>query len=65
VVGVRDDDADHVNSPPGGTTDTFVNRFHIQATGGAESFIVSEPFHIIIAPDGTVKVEFEKFAATC
>ena len=54
-----------VISPPGGTTETFVNRFHIQATGGAESFIVTELFHITIAPDGTVRVEFDNFASTC
>ncbi|HET9322792.1 MAG TPA: hypothetical protein VFO03_02865 [Gaiellaceae bacterium] len=54
-----------VISPPGGTTETFVNRFHIQATGGAESFIVSELIHITIAPDGTVTVEFDNFASTC
>ena len=54
-----------VNSPPGGTTETYVNRFHIQATGGAESFIVSELFHITIAPDGTVTIAFENFTSTC
>jgi hypothetical protein len=54
-----------VNSPPGGATETFVNRFHVQATGGAESFIVSELFHITIAPDGTVTVELDNFASTC
>ncbi len=54
-----------VNSPPGGTTETFVNRFHIQATGGAESYIVSQLFHITIAPDGTVRVEVDNFTSTC
>ena len=54
-----------VNSPPGGTTETFVNLFHIQATGGAESYIISELFHITIAPDGTVRVEVDNFAYTC
>ena len=54
-----------VNSPPGGTTETFVNLFHIQATGGAESYIISELFHITIAPDGTVRVEVDNFASTC
>lgn len=54
-----------VNSPPGGSTETFVNRFHLQATGGAESFIISELFHITIAPDGTVTVVFDNFTSTC
>ena len=54
-----------VNSPPGGSTETFVNRFHLQATGGAESYIISELFHITIAPDGTVTVVFDNFTSTC
>lgn len=54
-----------VSSPPGGFTETFVNRFHIQATRGAESFIVSETFHITISPDGTIRVEFDNFSAPC
>ena len=39
-----------VNSPPGGSTETFVNQFHIQATGGGESFIISELFHVTVHP---------------
>src|SRR5712691_10693735 len=35
-----------VFSPPGGLTETFVNQFHIQATGGAQSFLVTQLFHI-------------------
>jgi hypothetical protein len=54
-----------VNSPAGGFTDTFVNRFHIQATRGGESFKVTETFHITVSPDGTIRVEFDKFASTC
>jgi hypothetical protein len=54
-----------VNSPPGGTTETFVNRFHIQATRGAESYIVTELFHVTISPDGTVRVELDNFSSTC
>jgi hypothetical protein len=54
-----------VNSPPGGFTETFVNRFHIQATRGVESFIVSELIHVTVTPDGTVTVEFDNFASTC
>jgi hypothetical protein len=54
-----------VNSPPGGTTETFVNRFHIQATRGAESYIVSELFHVTVTPDGTVTVFFDNFTSTC
>jgi hypothetical protein len=54
-----------VNTPPGGTTETFVNRFHIQATGGAQSFIVSELFHVTVTPDGTVRVLFDNLSSTC
>ena len=54
-----------VNSPPGGTTETFVNRFHIQATRGGESFIISDLFHVTVTPDGTVRVFFDNFSATC
>jgi hypothetical protein len=54
-----------VISPAGGVTETFVNRFHIQATGGAQSYIVSELFHVTVAPDGTVRVLFDHFSSTC
>jgi hypothetical protein len=54
-----------VTSPPGGFTTTFVNRFHIQATGGAQSFIVSETEHVTITPSGTVTVSFDNFSSTC
>ncbi len=54
-----------VNSPPGGSTETFVNRFHIQATGGAESYLVSGLFHVTVTPDGTVTVYFDNFTSTC
>jgi hypothetical protein len=54
-----------VNTPAGGATETFVNRFHIQATGGAQSFIVSELFHVTVSPDGTVRTFFDNFSSTC
>jgi len=54
-----------VNSPPGGSTETFVNAFHIQATGGAESYIITELFHVTVTPDGTITVFFDNFASTC
>jgi len=54
-----------VESPPGGTTETFINRFHIQATGGAESYIITDLFHITITPDGTVRVEIEVHSEPC
>ena len=54
-----------VVSPAGGTTESFVNRFHIQATGGAESFIVSETFHITVTPNGDVTAFLDNFSSTC
>jgi hypothetical protein len=51
--------------PSGGFTDTYVNRFHIQATGGAESFIVSETSHITVTPDGKVTAYVDNFSSTC
>lgn len=54
-----------VVAPSGGLTETFVNQFHIQATTGEESFVVSELFHITIAPDGTVTAFVDHFSTTC
>jgi hypothetical protein len=54
-----------VNSPAGGSTETFVNRFHIQATRAAQSYIISELFHVTVTPAGTVTVFFDNFSSTC
>jgi hypothetical protein len=54
-----------VVSPAGGFTETFVNRFHIQATKGAESFIVSEVFHITVNANGDVTAFVDNFSSTC
>jgi hypothetical protein len=54
-----------VAPPPGGFTETYVNRFHIQATTGAESYIVTGLFHITFSPDGTIRVMIDKFSGTC
>jgi hypothetical protein len=54
-----------VVSPSGGITETFVNRFHIQATSGAESFIVSEVFHITVNANGNVTAFVDNFSSTC
>lgn len=54
-----------VSSPAGGYTETFINRFHIQATTGAESYLVSEVFHVTVGADGSVRVLFDKFSSTC
>jgi len=54
-----------VATPPGGFTETYVNQFHIQATKGAESYIVTGLFHITSSPDGTIRVVIDKFSGPC
>jgi hypothetical protein len=53
-----------VVNPIGGATFTFVNRFHIQATGGADSFDVSQTLHTTVRPDGTVTAFVDNFSAS-
>jgi hypothetical protein len=56
-----------VRSEPGvaGSTETLVVRFHLQATGGGESWIFGEVFHLRINPDGSVRAQFDKLSSTC
>lgn len=54
-----------VDTPPGGATVTAVDEFRIQATGGAQSDIVTEVFHLTVVPDGAVTVLFDKPVSTC
>lgn len=54
-----------ISTPAGGGTGTYVNRFHIQATRGAESFLVSALYHLTIGPDGGIRVEVSRFSSTC
>ena len=54
-----------VTSPPGGSTETFINRFHLQATRGAESFVISETFHITFTPGGQMTALVEMSSSTC
>jgi hypothetical protein len=54
-----------VVSPSGSLIETFVNEFQIQATSGAESYIVREVFHFVFGPDGTLRVVIDKFSSTC
>jgi hypothetical protein len=54
-----------VSFPTGGGTETFVNDFHLQATGGAQSYVTFEVFHITESPDGRVTASFDKIYNTC
>lgn len=54
-----------VLSPSGVTTLTVVNRFHLQATAGAQSFDVSETLHLTALADGTITAFVDNFSAPC
>jgi hypothetical protein len=54
-----------VLAPSGTTTFTFVDRFHIQATGGASSYDVSVTLHVTALSDGTVTAFVNNFSASC
>ena len=54
-----------VVSPSTGLVETYVNRFHIQATRGAESYDVSETLHYTVTPAGSVSVSFDNFQPAC
>jgi hypothetical protein len=49
----------------GTTTITSINRFHIQATAGADSFDVSETFHVTFLADGSVTAFVDNFSRAC
>ena len=54
-----------VFSPSGTTTLSLVNRFHIQATAGADSFDVSQTLHITVLANGTVTAFVDNFSISC
>jgi hypothetical protein len=54
-----------VAAPGGGFTYTLVNRFHLQATAGADSFDASETLHITVSPDGTVTAFVADVSGPC
>jgi hypothetical protein len=54
-----------VSFPSGGGTETFVNQFRIQATGGAQGYLTTQLFHITVTPDGTAAVALDNFSTTC
>jgi hypothetical protein len=54
-----------VFSPPGGLTDTFVNRFHIVGTGGNDSQYDKTTAHLTVAPNGEITVSFDNSSSTC
>jgi hypothetical protein len=54
-----------VFSPAGGFTQTFVNRFHIQATAGAESDVVSQTFHVTVNANGAFTAVVDHVSVSC
>jgi hypothetical protein len=54
-----------VFTPRGTATFTLINRFHIQATTGADSFDVSETLHVTQLADGSVTAFVDNFSPAC
>jgi hypothetical protein len=54
-----------VFSPTGVVNVTFIDRFHIQATTGAQSFDFSATVHITVLPDGTLTAAVGNFSGPC
>jgi hypothetical protein len=54
-----------VVAPSGVTTITLVNRFHIQATAGGESFDAADLVHVTALPDGTVTAFVDNVSLPC
>jgi len=54
-----------VFSPSGVFSFTFVDRFHLQATGGAQSLDFSETVHITVLADGTVTAFVVDISGPC
>jgi hypothetical protein len=49
-----------VYTPAGGSTFTYVNRFHIVGTMGAPTFYASQTFHFTVTPSGELVAEVDK-----
>jgi hypothetical protein len=54
-----------VSSPGGAFTETYVNRFHIQATANAESFDLREVLHVTVGANGSVRVFLDRLSFNC
>jgi hypothetical protein len=54
-----------VETPPGGETSTFVNRFHIVGTMGAPTFYDSATFHVTVSPSGEVVTVVDNSSVEC
>lgn len=54
-----------VSSPVGGSTQTLVNQFRVQATSGGQSFIITELLHVTVNANGTLTAFLDNFSASC
>ena len=54
-----------VFAPGGTTTFSFLNRFHIVATKGANGFDLAEQIHITTLADGTTAAFVDHFSVGC
>jgi hypothetical protein len=54
-----------VTSPAGGTTETFVNLFRVQAQAGGDSYIVSQLVHLTVSTTGVLTASVDKSSTNC
>ena len=54
-----------VVTPPGGSTHTFVNQFHIVGTAGAVTFTLREIVHVTVTPSGDVTASVDNVSSSC
>ncbi len=54
-----------VATPPGGSTFTFINRFHIVGTMGAPTFSISETYHVTVTPSGQIVALVDNVSVEC
>ena len=51
--------------PSGGSTTTYINRFHIVGTAGAPTFYVKATVHSTVTPTGTITAYVDNFSEEC
>ena len=54
-----------VSAPRGGSTFTYINRFHIVGTAGAPTYSVTETLHVTVTASGHVTAEVNHFRVDC
>jgi hypothetical protein len=54
-----------VFSPAGGSTSTFINRFHLVGTAGAPTYLVKQTVHVTVNAAGDVTAVVDRSSVTC